>query len=825
MILTENAMHPAAHASASAAPAGNDADETRRTGQPQPESETLPAAEPACAEQHAASHAVHGGALLPTGGARLHNGKRSLPSARYWARGLFWGLVTLALAFALRMLEWPCWQNPEYRLGNEWLLATHDAYTWVAGAEDFGLAVGHPMAVMLKAMSDLVGTSPAAVAFWFPALLASFVAVIAFAWVWALGSIEAGVAAGILTSIAPGFLARTLLGFYDTDLVTLFFPLLMTLAPASWAMRYMLLPGMVLRRLSMTSGVVSLRRLFSRNQPVGHWTPRLKQAEHMGNPLRWQWVVLLGCSGVISWWTQEWHSVFPYLIRYNVALLAFMSLVMAPRGRRALLLLGSMAYALPTLAGPWGFSFSLLLLAAGTKTGYRLRRLLCRPWLLALLLAGVGFLMLRGEILTSIVNHINAYVKHTGDVKSTGGGLSLEYPSVAQSIIEVQDLGIIEIFPYFHPWMEAAVLGLLGFALVVIRRPGALFLLPLAGLGILSVKMGGRMVMFGAPIMAIGLTLPFYWLLQRLLRVDLRGAVAGILTSGVLLALLVAPFADMIPAMSQGPIINRRHAEALSRAKAMTPPDAMLWLWWDWGYAANHFAQRQTIADGAQHAGPSLYLPAAVFATDNPRFARQIIRYTAQCGNEPGNVFEGLDGEGAQALMDRLRSPETPLIENKGRLYVVVSFEMLRLGFWISNFGNWNFVTRAGEGGALSIVPQALAYKLDSGEVRLEGNSSAIYASSISVFEETGVTRRNYIQDWFDAHPSATPEEQHEFLSKRRNINFLFNRVTDEKLAMDAGLYNSLMVQLLVGDPQDPRVSPYFKLVYDNVFARIYEVL
>ena len=102
----------------------------------------------------------------------------------------------IALAFALRMLEWPCWQNPEYRLGSEWLLATHDAYTWVAGAEDFGLAVGHPMAVMLKGMADMAGTTPAAVAFWFPALLASFVAVIAFAWVWALGSIEAGVAAG-----------------------------------------------------------------------------------------------------------------------------------------------------------------------------------------------------------------------------------------------------------------------------------------------------------------------------------------------------------------------------------------------------------------------------------------------------------------------------------------------------------------------------------------------------------------------------------------------------------------------------------------------------
>ena len=154
----------------------------------------------------------------------------------FWLHGLFWGLVTLGLAFALRMLEWPCWQDPEYRLGSEWLLATHDAYHWVAGAEGFGHAVGHPMAVMLRGMADLLGTYPAAVAFWFPALLSCFVAVIVYAWVWALGSMEAGVAAGLLTSLAPGFLARTLLGYYDTDLVTLFFPLLMTLAPACWAM-------------------------------------------------------------------------------------------------------------------------------------------------------------------------------------------------------------------------------------------------------------------------------------------------------------------------------------------------------------------------------------------------------------------------------------------------------------------------------------------------------------------------------------------------------------------------------------------------------------
>lgn len=747
----------------------------------------------------------------------------SLP--RFWLRGLFWGLVTLALAFGLRMLEWPCWQNPEYRLGEEWLLATHDAYHWVAGAEGFGRAVGHPMAVMLKALADLLHTYPAAVGFWFPPVLSSLVAVIVFAWVWALGSLEAGVAAGVLTTLAPGFLARTMLGYYDTDLVTLFFPLLMTLAPASWAMRYMLLPRMVLRRLALGAGQLSLRRLFRRQGPVPPLAAALTREEHLGNPLRWQWVVLLGCSGVVSWWTQEWHSVFPYLIRYNVGLLAFMSLVMAPRGRRALLLLGSLAYALPTLAGPAGLVFSLLLLTAGTRPGYRLRRLFCRPWVLVLLWLGVIGLALQGDILTTIANQANAYLKHAGDAKSTGEGAMLVYPSVAQSIIEVQDLSLSGLLPYFHPWMEAAVVGLLGFVLVVARRPGALFLLPLAALALLSTKLGGRMVMFGAPVVAVGLTLPLFWLWQRLLRAGLRGSVAGLLTSGVVLALLVAPFVDMIPAMSQGPMINRRHADALTRVRTMTPEDSMLWLWWDWGYAAHHFARRPTIADGAEHAGPSLYLPAAVFATDNPRFARQLIRYTAQHGNEPGKVFEDMDGQEAQALMDTLRSPETPLIAAQGRVFLVVSFEMLRLGFWISNFGSWNFVTRSGEGGALSIVPQALAYKLDSGEVRLEGSTSAIYPASISVFEETGVSRRDYVQEWFAAHPKATREEQDAFLAGRRNINFLFNRVTGEKLAMDARLYNSLMVQLLLGDAHNPRFFPYFKLVYDNVFARIYEVL
>ena len=289
----------------------------------------------------------------------------------------------------------------------------------------------------------------------------------------------------------------------------------------------------------------------------------------------------------------------------------------------------------------------------------------------------VEFSLLR-SILNTLIYHFGAYTKRSGDAATTAAGTVLVYPSVAQSITEVQDLSLMALLSYFHPWMEAALLGLVGFVWVLIRRPGALFLLPLAALGLLSTKMGGRMVMFGAPIVAVGLTLPLYWILQRVLRDSLRGAVAGLVTSAVLIGLLVAPFASIIQAMSQGPMINRRHADALTRARDVTPKDGTLWLWWDWGYAAHHFARRATIADGALHNGPWLYLPAAVFATNNARFARQLIRYTALKGGEADDVFRGLDGEAAQALMDKLRSPDTPLVEARGKQYLVVSYEMLR---------------------------------------------------------------------------------------------------------------------------------------------------
>ena len=800
-----------------------------------------------------------------------------------WVLGLLLGMATYAAAFWLRLMEWPSWQEVEYRLGNEMLLATHDDYHWLAGAEGFEFGVGHPMSELLRILALMTGTDPAQVAFWLPPIMASLVALLVFAWAWGMGSMEAGFCAGILASLSPGFLARTLLGYADTDLVTLFLPLLIGLAPAVWVMRYLRHP------LALPFQCTS--RWTHKPIPVALDAPQHQPYELL-SPV---WVLILGASGLVSWWSQEWHSMFPYLVRYNVALFGGMALLLSRRGEHRTALLAALAYALPTLGGIGGFIFPLVLFVALFGRERRFVGLLHRPAVLAVLWLVAGLLLVDLDVLNTMFHHVQGYLKRSGDAVATNSPDPLVFPSVAQSIIEIQDLTLPEILVYFHPWQPVAILGIIGFLLVLCARSGALFLLPLALLALLSTKMGGRLVMFGAPIIAIGLTLPADWLACALgdirarrtrkiffltililtglfiilpaYRADLLDFWASIdeyqplvplciavmfligvgrqrnwrLTRSLdsigphlfyraaavilMLVIVIPPLSDLIPAMTHGPILNRRHADGLRTVRTTTPEDAIVWHWWDWGYAAHHFSRRKTIADGAAHGGPSLYLPSAVYATDDPRFARQIIKYTATKDNVPGNVFKDLSAAQAADLITWLNNPVNPLIQAEGKQYLVVSFDMLDLGFWISTFGSWNFLTKEGRGYAISIVPQALSYRLDKGEVVMKNSNINVPAASIDIFSDGQLDHRDYVTPPEFLPDNAAIKAWKEDMERRRNVHFLFNRVTGEKLVVDDRMYNTLLVQLLICNPGDPRFKPYFRLIYDNVFCRIYEVL
>lgn len=794
---------------------------------------------------------------------------------------LFFGIVCLCLCFffslGVRLLEIPYWENPAYTLGNEYLLATHDAYHWIAGAEGFEFGAGHPMSELVGGMAGLLGIPTANAGFWLAPVMGSLVAVAVFMWGWAFGFPCAGFVAGVLTSLSPAFLARTLLGFYDTDLVVLSFAILLGLVPALWVSPWLVTPLELLASLCAgKKHVARVQQMLARLQ--AGWA-RVAPAGVLPGPLPLsaealpqkvyspKWLAALLLWGLFGYSVQEWHSLFPYLIRFSALLLPTLILVLGPKGGRRVLLRASLCHVLPLMAGlpgallAGGWGWALVVSGQQASVDKESSHGLAHPaWAVGLrrvalqivrqnaslwLLWGVALaLVLDAQVFAIMRDSFRSYVNRDGDVSPLSvANDPVVFPSVAQSIIEVQEVNLDEVLSYIYPagWVIAA--GLFFFVVLVLVLPGFFWLVPLLALAFLSIRMGGRMTMFGAPPLMLafalggGAVLAMLWdSVERLCRSYLgrvwRRAVA--LAAALCVVLYLAwPLAMLLPDLTQGPVISQQHAQALQFIRYNTPEGSIVWNWWDWGYAVHHFSRRTAIADGARHGGPSLYLPAAVYTTADPRFARQLIKYTALKGNDPGNVFEGLSGTQAQELMEALSDKTAPLVEAPGKQYIVLSFEHLRLGIWINKYGSWNFIRKSGPGSLMNNLATALEFNLETGQVAAKGGKP-VQARSISLFHPSGITRQTYAKGGnhfiFNLENATVAEEKTEMsllarFWKNRVGYFGFTAPTNDKLVVDDVFYYTLMVQLLVAPPDDPRFAPYFRLVYDNVYSRVYEVL
>ena len=806
---------------------------------------------------------------------------------------LFFGIVCLCVCFffslGVRLLEIPYWENPAYMLGNEYLLATHDAYHWIAGAEGFEFGVGHPMSELVGGVAGLFGMPTANAGFWLAPVMGSLVGVTVFLWGWAFGFPCAGLVAGVLTSLSPAFLARTLLGFYDTDLVVLSFAVLLGLVPAIWISPWLVTPLELLASLCAgKKHFVCKQRIFT---GLHAWWASFAPAGVLPGPLPLsaeavqqvvyspKWLAVLLLWGVFGHSVQEWHSLFPYLTRFSALLLPTLILVLGPKGARRVLLQASLCHVLPLvaglpgalLAGAWGWALVLsgqqaeAYPAALPDTSLDSAPDTSRPPLQPSWVAGLRqissqvvrhkaslwalwglalVLVMDAQVFAIMRDSFRSYVNRSGDVSPLSVASDpVVFPSVAQSIIEVQEVNLNELLSYIYPagWVIGA--GLLFFVVLVVVMPAFLWFVPLLALAFLSIRMGGRMTMFGGPPLMLafalggGVMLSMLWsVVERLCRSYLgrvwhKAAALGVALCVVLF--LAWPLTMLLPDLTQGPVISQQHAQALQFIRHNTPEDSIVWNWWDWGYAVHHFSRRTAIADGARHGGPSLYLPAAVYTTADPRFARQLIKFTAIKGNEPGNVFEGLTGTQAQELMEALSDKTAPLVEAPGKQYIVLSFEHLRLGIWINKYGSWNFIRKSGPGSLMNNLATALEFNMETGQVAAKGGKP-VQARSISLFQPSGITRQTYAKGGnhfiFNLENATMAEEKTEMsvlarFWKNRVGYFGFTAPSNDKLVVDDVFYYTLMVQLLVAPPDDPRFAPYFRLVYDNVYARVYEVL
>ncbi|QGY38986.1 oligosaccharyl transferase STT3 subunit [Pseudodesulfovibrio cashew] len=734
-----------------------------------------------------------------------------------WRWVALYSLAIYAVVLAFRMSFASRWDHPELWVAGERILSTHDAYFWLAKAKGVGTVSGYPLAVLAKWLHEVFGVGLGAVGFWAPAVISSLVGVVACFWGWLLGGRSAGIFAGLVGALTPGFFYRSRLGYFDTDVFTLLAPMLVTWFLAYWA------------SLNIRTG----------------WFRQESDAEArigFGTSLWFAFGI-----GLIIRFGGIWHIDVARMHIMVLALTAGLLLVLTPKERRACVGWGLVVMVLTALPGSlsnaikvWPISliplwksgvhpsyfymvFALCLTLALQQAHKRIPQQVLRPWAAWLVVAAIALGILLGSnlsIFSSMLAKLGEYLYQSGvsgvAQKEATGPI---YPSIVQSIIESRLMPISDILERgaYFAWM--GWLALASFVAVLVFRPVALLLLPLIAIQLLAVKMGARFSMFGGAALMVCLSVVLSWLVSLATDRYGKGKLASAGLQVVLAGALLFYCYGKYSAIPITPVIAKAHAEALVELGETAPEDARVWSWWDWGYAIQYFSQRKTVADGGRHAGRNVYPVAYSLSVDSPAKASGMMRYCAHFpyneskwfGLQPDMEWDRLPrnqvNKTIAAQLERKDLPSAP------PQYVVVTWKDVDLIEWISFYGNWNLETGETDKADISFYqPGRLGFNLDKGAVMTRGGGGGL-VKDITVLDTGSAEKRTYYIN------SLSPR----LLPNRRHL--VINRVSRQSALLDRTADRSMLVRLLTGDPEDPEIAQYFKLVVDKLpFARIYEV-
>ncbi len=672
---------------------------------------------------------------------------RTAPGAFELAGALF---AAFAAAAALRLLEWPAWREAGLFVSGEPLLSAHDGYHWLSLAVSSASDVPAP-AAFLRFVSRLTGAAPAQAAFWSPPFLAALTAPVLVLWCRRLGAFDAWICAALWGASAPGFFLRSRLGYFDTDPAALAVPLLASLLLAS-GLGGLLRPGFSSPCLSPAL-------------PARPASPRRD-------------ILLTALAGLCIHFGTAWHA---HIRSFGLVLLATAGILAALRAQkgqggeaaRRICLFGALG-----VCGTPGLFLAPLCLAP-------VPRRFARPGRAAWIWGAAAAALAAGIFLgTNVPQYLRPVLATQTSLPALGAltGQTGPYLDPLRSVAEAQRAGF---YPFLHaiaPFSFAAMLGICGFALVAAVRAEAALLFPLALFAAGSMAFGARSAMFGGPVAALGLGVPVCWAAYALWRGKPWRRAASFLLQAAMGAALLAPLSMEAWRLPPQPALSKELAAAMMTLRGQDRPDARIWIWWDYGYAARYYSGLTPFAHGGSLEGPRIALLSRVFMADAPERAAMLMRRAQDDRFEPTRTLEEAQG----GFFSGSATPHDAQ-------YLIVQKRLLDSFSWISLFASTSPGRDTKERGEITRMHPPLSIDVRTCSAVMKDGKTARFQSILDI---QGTQQRRC--------EGELPDGTH------------LVRVDGDAFVMDDAAYSSALVTLLFADPSGKRVSRDFRIVQDG---------
>jgi len=571
-------------------------------------------------------------------------------------------LIAYLFSFAVRLIwVWQFKDNPNFYWNGQLMINTNDGYFFASGAQHVlqGLHDANPRipdiwaygtVALTTLLAKITPFSLETIILYLPAVVSSLVVVPIILIARLYGKTVWGFLAALLGSITWSYYNRTMTGYYDTDMFSAMAPMFILFFLMKSTVDFNLRSA-----LYAAIAIIFYPFLYDQGQAIVY---------SMG--------ILYGMY--MLWYHRREKVTYASLI------LIFLALI-------PLKVLG--------IPAPYYYALSMVLVWGTYRwLQQNQNRIEVKQLMVASGLLFIFFLML-GNVFGLIWTKVFSYVE-TGT--STEG---LHFYAVNQT---VREAGKIPFFPVpGHSCISQRISGsaigfivsVIGYIILVLRKPAFLLALPLIGIGVFSHWGGLRFTVYAVPIAALSAVSLFSFIGEYIKNSKAKYAFIVLVT-----AFMIYPNITHIIGYKVPTVLNKAEVEDLVKLNQIASSKDYTVAWWDYGYPIWYYSDTSTLIDGGKHNNDN-FIVSKIMQTNSPRLAANLARVAVETYVDSNysiitnTLFKS--GEKGQVdpneLLAKLENGTYPLPKKTRNVYLYMPYRMLNIFPTVSVFGNLDLTT------------------------------------------------------------------------------------------------------------------------------------
>jgi len=655
----------------------------------------------------------------------------------------------------------------QFKFAGQFMINTNDGYYWAEGARDLlhGVFQNNDLSPIEQAPSQLTSILASVLPFSFetlifymPAFLGSLVVIPMMLIGQNIKLPEVGFLAALLASIAISYYNRTMVGYYDTDMLNIVFPVFLL-----WSL------------------ILALRT----------------QEE------KYLFITALEIIAYRWWYPQSYSLEFSY---FGLILLYAVSF-----DRKNLFnvkLLAIMLFAMMGLPTIWRFILVLLVYVIFKQVKFH-------KYIWHILGLSVGLFFLTGGFLP-IWAQLKGYVFKDA-VEVSKDILPLHFFSVMQTVREAGQIPFETFAERISGHTITFVFSVVGYVLLVWKYRVMLLGLPLLGLGFLALFGGLRFTIYAVPICAFGVAYLLFTCSVYLQKFFLNERVGQVVKSSfVIVGALAILYPNILHVIDYRvpTVFNKTEVEGLVKLQSIADREDYVVTWWDYGYPIRYYSDVKTLIDGGKHGG-DVNFPVS-YALTSPqdkaaKLARFEVEYTEKAferaeKNETvmNNTAQMTLDAGFKDANDFLEALTTDIsVPSKTRdVYFYLPYRMMGIFPTVAQFSNLDIMTG-------KTVRQPFFYQSN----RFQDSASELNLGSGVVLNKTKgtlkigqqeVPLKRFVKTGYTPEKKLLVEQN--AMHPNGQMSVVYMQAYNTFLVLDEAMFNSSYIQLFVLENYDEKL-------------------